>query len=69
MHPILYVNIFELVLNAQQDQLLCANLCDGDITNQSNPSPCAKPVETISLEAQTVYKGKIQIFFKHMSQS
>lgn len=52
-----------------ENQLLCANLYVSGITNQSNPSFYAKPYETISLEAQTAYKGIIQIFDKHMSQS
>lgn len=51
-----------------ENQLLCANLCASDITNQSNPSFYAKPYETISLEAQTVYKGIMQIFDKHVSK-
>lgn len=52
-----------------ENQLLRTNLYDSDIANQSNPSFYGKPVEIISLEAQIVYKGIIQIFDKHMSQS
>lgn len=68
MYSILYVNIFELC-QMLENQLLYANLYDSDTANQSNPSFYAKPIETISLEALIVYKGIIQIFDKHMSQS
>lgn len=51
-----------------ENQLLRTNLYDSDIANQSNPSFYGKPVEIISLEAQIVYKGIIQIFDKHVSK-